>query len=356
VLDHAVHLAVPGEHKLEPEPKAVQRRVPRAEEPHAGEAHREAPGLVVVLDRLDADVVTEPLRLLVGIRVAAHVDEQRGVVDDGPLLLVQADSLGQPQRDQALAQHVLHRLSEAEVDAERQRGHELGQPYVRAIRLADERLFHVPLNTIGQRLQSGTVSDELVSVSIDLPSGELRVLQPEESAELPDDGPVEWAPLAPYWSVLWRSGVELAHELDAVELRGLRVVELGCGLAIPSIAAARAGAEVLATDSDAEALELVERNARQNGVRVETAMVDWTRPEELVGRGPFDLVLAADVLYERPSVAPLLSLLPQLAPEAWLADPGRPAAAAFLDEADRRGWGVETRVRDVVRIHRLQPG
>jgi predicted nicotinamide N-methyase len=136
----------------------------------------------------------------------------------------------------------------------------------------------VPLNTIGQRLQSGTVSDELVSVSIDLPSGELRVLQPEESAELPDDGPVEWAPLAPYWSVLWRSGVELAHELDAVELRGLRVVELGCGLAIPSIAAARAGAEVLATDSDAEALELVERNARQNGVRVETAMVDWTRP------------------------------------------------------------------------------
>jgi predicted nicotinamide N-methyase len=214
----------------------------------------------------------------------------------------------------------------------------------------------VPLNTIGQRLQSGTVSDELVSVSIDLPSGELRVLQPEESAELPDDGPVEWAPLAPYWSVLWRSGVELAHELDAVELRGLRVVELGCGLAIPSIAAARAGAEVLATDSDAEALELVERNARQNGVHVETAMVDWTRPEELVGRGPFDLVLAADVLYERPSVAPLLSLLPQLAPEAWLADPGRPAAAAFLDEADRRGWGVETRVRDVVRIHRLQPG
>jgi predicted nicotinamide N-methyase len=214
----------------------------------------------------------------------------------------------------------------------------------------------VPLNTIGQRLQSGTVSDELVSVPIDLPSGELRVLQPEGSAELPDDGPVEWAPLAPYWSVLWRSGVELAHELDAVELRGLRVVELGCGLAIPSIAAARAGAEVLATDLDAEALELVERNARQNGVHVETAMVDWTRPEELVGRGPFDLVLAADVLYERPSVAPLLSLLPQLAPEAWLADPGRPAAAAFLDEAGRRGWGVETRVRDVVRIHRLQPG
>jgi predicted nicotinamide N-methyase len=192
-----------------------------------------------------------------------------------------------------------------------------------------------------------------VTHSIELPGGELRVLQPEESAELPDDGPVEWAPLAPYWSVLWRSGVELARELHAAELRGLRVVELGCGLAVPSIAAARVGAEVLATDSDAEALELVAENARANGVQVETATVDWAQPDELVSRAPFDLVLAADVLYERESVALLLSLLPRLAPEAWLADPGRPAAAAFLEQARVR-WPLETRARGVVQLHRLQ--
>ena len=165
------------------------------------------------------------------------------------------------------------------------------------------------------------------------------MLQPEESAELPDDGPVEWAPLAPYWSVLWRSGVELARELDGEELSGLRVVELGCGLAVPSLAAARAGAEVLATDTDAEALELVAQNARTNDAHVETAVVDWAQPDELVSRAPFDLVLAADVLYERASVALLLSLLPQLGPEVWLADPGRPAADAFLEEARRRRWG-----------------
>jgi predicted nicotinamide N-methyase len=179
------------------------------------------------------------------------------------------------------------------------------------------------------------------------------VLQPEESAELPDDGAVEWAPLAPYWSVLWRSGVELARELDGEELGGLRVVELGCGLAVPGIAAARAGAEVLATDSDAEALELVAQNARANGVGVETAVVDWAEPDDLISRAPFDLVLAADVLYERASVALLLSLLPRLGTEVWLADPGRPAADAFLAEARRR-WRVETVVRDVVQIHRLQ--
>jgi predicted nicotinamide N-methyase len=199
------------------------------------------------------------------------------------------------------------------------------------------------------------VSDELVSQSIDLPSGELRVLQPAYAAELPDAGGVEWAPLAPYWAVLWRSGVALAHELDGLDLGGKRVVELGCGLAVPSIAAARAGAQALATDSDAEALELVERNARENGVDVATAMVDWALPEELVSRGPFDLVLAADVLYERPSVAPLLSLLPRLAPEAWVADPGRPAAQALLEQARER-WPLETRTRGVVQIHRLQLG
>ena len=182
-----------------------------------------------------------------------------------------------------------------------------------------------------------------------------ELLQPEEYADLPDDGAVEWAPLVPYWSVLWRRGVELAREVGGVALDGKRVVELGCGLAVPSIAAARAGASALATDVDDEAIALVPRNARLNGVEVETAIADWGDPDELVARGPFDLVLAGDVLYERPAAAQLLSLLPRLAPVAWLADPGRPAADAFLEQARAR-WPVETSSRGIVSIHRLQLG
>jgi predicted nicotinamide N-methyase len=197
------------------------------------------------------------------------------------------------------------------------------------------------------------VLDQLVSQSIQLPDGDLRVLQPEEAAELPDDGAVEWAPLAPYWAVLWRSGVALARELEREPLPGLSVVELGCGLGVPSLAAARGGASVLATDSAPEALELVARSARANSLRVETALVDWAEPGNLVRRAPFDVVLAADVLYERRSVAQLLSLLPRLAPLALLADPGRPAAESFLEQARRR-WQVETRTRGVVGLHRLR--
>ena len=197
------------------------------------------------------------------------------------------------------------------------------------------------------------LTDEFVTHSIELPSGELSLLQPADAAEIPDDHQVEWAPLAPYWSVLWRSGVALARELDREDLRGKRVIELGCGLAVPSLAAARGGARVIATDGDIDALGLVQRNATANGVRLETAAVDWADPDELVERGPFDLVLATDVLYERPSVAMLLELLPRLAPVAWVADPGRPAAEAFFEQAFRR-WPIESRSRGVVQVHRIQ--
>jgi predicted nicotinamide N-methyase len=183
----------------------------------------------------------------------------------------------------------------------------------------------------------------------------VELLQPEEAAELPDDGPIEWAPLVPYWSVLWRSGVALARELAGEPVAGRRVVELGCGLGVPSLVAARAGAFVLATDQDPEALELVERNARENGVAVETARVDWGDADELVARGPFDLVLAADVLYEPGSAAVLLSLLPRLGREVWLADPGRARAGEFLEGAGREWW-VASSVRDGVDIHRLRAG
>lgn len=196
--------------------------------------------------------------------------------------------------------------------------------------------------------------DQLVRQSIEFPNGGLRLLQPRESAELPDSGGVEWAPIAPYWSVLWRSGVALARLIDRMSLHGRRVVELGCGLAAPSIVAARAGAAVIATDSDPEALTLAARNARENGVQLEPALVEWEEPDELVRRAPFDLVLAADVLYDRASVPSLLALLPRLAPEVWLADPGRPAADRFFAEATRQWWVTASESDGVVRIHRLK--
>src|SRR5829696_905593 len=59
---------------------------------------------------LEGNVVAEPLSLLVGVREAAHPCEQSGVIEDLPRRLVETEAFTESQGDQALAQHVLHRL------------------------------------------------------------------------------------------------------------------------------------------------------------------------------------------------------------------------------------------------------
>src|SRR5205085_1266179 len=130
---------------------------------------------------------------------------------------------------------------------------------------------HLGLGRASRRRSHGALT--YVRHRLALQGGELTLLQPSDAAELPDDRDVEWAPLVPYWSVLWRSGIALAHDVSEADVAGRRVLELGCGLGVPSLAAARGGADVLATDGDEEALELLERNARENGVAVATACV-----------------------------------------------------------------------------------
>ena len=76
---------------------------------------------------LERGVVAEPLRLLVRVNVAAHPGDERGVVHHFAVPVRQVQVLGQSQRDQRLAQHVLHRLAHAEVSRQRQDGQQFGQ-------------------------------------------------------------------------------------------------------------------------------------------------------------------------------------------------------------------------------------
>jgi hypothetical protein len=88
-------------------------------------------------------------------------------------------------------------------------------------------------------------------------------------------------------------------------------------------------------------------------LRVET--VAWETPEPLLGGSPWDLVLAADVLYERRNGDRLLELLPSLGPEVLLADPSRPHTERFLEAASAE-WSIETAPdpqRPRLAIHRL---
>jgi predicted nicotinamide N-methyase len=198
------------------------------------------------------------------------------------------------------------------------------------------------------------VSEDLVDEVIALRDGELTIRRPRDSEALLDDEAFAQDEFMPYWAELWPSGLALARRLAGRALHGARVVELGCGLGLPSLVAARAHGRVLATDWSQAALDRLERNAAGNGLALETARVDWASPATLLARAPFALVLAADVLYERRNVSLMLSLLPALGDEVWLADPGRSFAEAFLEQAPRL-FAVHTEREDGIYIHRLIP-
>jgi predicted nicotinamide N-methyase len=203
------------------------------------------------------------------------------------------------------------------------------------------------------------VETDVVEERLALDGLELAVVRPRDSEELLDDAAFDHEEFLPYWAEMWPSGVALARTVAARSLRGARTLELGCGLGLPSIAAAAAGARVLATDWSKDALEFAALNAGRNDLTIDTALCDWAHPEAIVERGPWDLVLAADVLYERRNLPLLLELLPRLVGEkgeVLLADPGRPPAADFLEAIDRNWKRHSTTDRTFTRVtvHRLR--
>ena len=162
------------------------------------------------------------------------------------------------------------------------------------------------------------------------------MLRPRDAEALLDEEAFEVDEFLPYWAELWPSARALARVVGVRALRGARTLELGCGVGLPSLAAAVAGGRVLATDWSPDAVAMTAGNAARNALSVETLCVSWTEPAPLLERAPWDLVLAADVLYEARNAEALLPLLPRLVDERgeiWLADPGRPAAAGFLERA-----------------------
>jgi predicted nicotinamide N-methyase len=114
-------------------------------------------------------------------------------------------------------------------------------------------------------------------------------------------------PEPPYWAHCWSGAAVLA---DAIPARAGRVVEVGCGLGLPGLVAARRGARVTFVDRAAPALAFVRASAAANGLgRVDACVADV-----LTGAvaGRFDLVLAAELVYERAAFALLASALAAL--------------------------------------------
>ena len=180
-----------------------------------------------------------------------------------------------------------------------------------------------------------------VTATVDVPIANetLSILKPRNSDDLISEADYVRDERLPYWADVWPSSVILAKRLANDAGNGRSFLELGCGLGIVSITAMRSGFDVLASDYYEDALRFTQANAWKN-LRREPAvrMIDWrSLPADL---GAYDVIVAADVLYEM-TYAELIAdvLAAGLASHgtAIIADPGRIAVDQFIAACEARG-------------------
>jgi predicted nicotinamide N-methyase len=200
---------------------------------------------------------------------------------------------------------------------------------------------------------------DVVVAPVELPGGDVYLVRPADWEALRDhEGMAPGRPL-PYWGLVWSSASLLALELaNNPPGPGTRVLELGCGLGLPSVVAARGGAAVIASDGHEDAVAFAAHNFALNELEATVVRADMAEDADaLVERGPFDLVLAGDVLYTVDNADALLRLAPRLLEpngELWLADPDRAGGRRFLAAA-RSLFHVSSKEGDEAHLHTLRP-
>jgi predicted nicotinamide N-methyase len=168
--------------------------------------------------------------------------------------------------------------------------------------------------------------------------------------------PAEVLRLTPYFGTLWPSARGLARWMaeHPAWLEGQTVLELGCGLALPALVAAKLGARVIAVDCHPDVPAFLRRNAELSSVHIEYMQVDWSAPAELAALqatlGRIDLVVGSDLLYEAAQAVSLPAALAELCPagtRALLADPGRPHLQEAVNALEARGFTGHLEIRAV---------
>jgi len=185
-------------------------------------------------------------------------------------------------------------------------------------------------------------SFNVVATPIEADGSSFTMLHPRTPDELIDEAAFERDERLPYWADIWPSARVLAAHLSRHHGNARTALDLGCGSGLVACVLARAGYQVTVCDYYHEALDFARLNVWHNTKREAAALpLDWRAlPDDLPG---FEVVAAADVLYERPSGPQVAAAIARLvAPGGYTttADPGRLGLESFIDEAARLGMPV----------------
>lgn len=113
----------------------------------------------------------------------------------------------------------------------------------------------------------------------------------------------------PYWSQVWPAAKALAQAIlnNPGYTDGKNVLELGAGLGLPSLVAARNARSVLCTDSEAEAVSITKQSADHAALKnFHAEVLDW---KHLSNTHEADVLLLSDVSYNPASFASLLKTI-----------------------------------------------
>jgi len=161
---------------------------------------------------------------------------------------------------------------------------------------------------------------------------------PNGDAERAGIGSASW----PLFGMLWPAARVLAEAVSVINLDGRHILEIGCGIGLPSLVLQQRNADITASDHHPLAGSFLAHNAALNALApIPFVQAAWADPNRQLGR--FDLIIASDVLYERGHAELLADFIDRHAqPHAGIlvTDPGRGHANQLSRRLHGQGYGV----------------
>lgn len=150
----------------------------------------------------------------------------------------------------------------------------------------------------------------------------------------------------PYWAELWASAIAISEYIaeNGMVNEQTFVHEIGCGLALPAIVSGIMGGKVLVSDYMQQSLKVAEENWKLNCKEtLQSRRIDWRVLDNDIPK--CDLLIAADVAYEKRMFVPLLDVFNKLVkPEGTIlfSEPKRKHTQPFYEMLRQNNFSITT--------------